>query len=188
MSVFYTSDSHYMHGRCATEFRGFTNSEEHDALLIANWNRVVGRDDIVYHLGDVTGGSLKGLAYIQFLNGRKRLIAGNHDIVNPMHREWFKYLPAYLAVGFEAVMPFARRKVAGMQFLMSHFPYAGGGDHTLEERHAQYRLPDMGLPLVHGHVHDLFTERGRGLNVGVDRWDFTPVHEDVIIEWLKRMQ
>ena len=187
MTVFYTSDTHFMHGRCATEFRSYKNSEEHDALLVYNWNQMVRKNDIVYHLGDVTGGSLKGLAYIPKLNGRKILIAGNHDVVNPMHRDWFKHLPKYLEVGFEAVMPFARRKVAGMQFLMSHFPYQNQGDHTDEERHSQYRLPDMGLPLVHGHVHDLFTERGRGLNVGVDQWDFTPVPEDVIVDWLKRV-
>jgi len=186
MTTHYLSDSHFEHPRCATEFRGFSGSEEHDELLVENWNRVVRKDDRVFHLGDVTGGSLRGLSYIPKLNGRKILIAGNHDVVNPMHREWFKYLPKYLEAGFEAVMPFARRKVAGMQFLMSHFPYTG--DHTDEERHTQYRLPDKGLPLVHGHVHDLFTERGRGLNVGVDRWNFTPVHEDAVVEWLKRMQ
>lgn len=186
MSVFYTSDTHFGHERIIELcYRPFESAEDMNLSMVDSWNTVVRPDDIVYHLGDVTGGSLAPLRYIKALNGRKILIAGNHDACHPMHRDWLKRIPFYLEAGFEAVMPFARRKVAGMQFLMSHMPYYA--DHTDEPRHAQYRLPDLGMPLVHGHVHTLYTERDRGLNVGVDVWNYTPVAEDVIVEWLKRV-
>ena len=29
----------------------------------------------------------------------------------------------------------------------------------------------------HGHVHGLYKVRDRGVNVGVDVWDFTPVQD-----------
>lgn len=186
MSVFYTSDTHFGHARIIELCeRPFGSVAEMDDLLVEWWNLTVKPNDIVYHMGDVTSGSFGPLEHIQKLNGRKILIAGNHDACHPMHREWLKYLPKYLDAGFEAVMPFARRKVAGIEFLMSHFPYSA--DHTDEPRHAQYRLRNNGMPLVHGHVHTLYTERDLGLNVGVDKWNYIPVREDYIVEWLKRV-
>lgn len=188
MSVFYTADTHFGHERIIELCnRPFDSVEEMDQQMVKRWNEVVREDDIVYHLGDVTGGSTKPLVNVRLLNGRKILIAGNHDACHPMHRQWLKHLPLYLEAGFEAVMPFAKRKAAGVTFLLSHLPYQNGGDHTLGERYTQFRLPDLGLPLVHGHVHTLFKERGNGLNVGVDQWDFYPVREDVVHDWLKRV-
>lgn len=188
MSVFYTSDTHFGHARIIELCeRPFGSVAEMDDLMVEWWNLTVKPSDIVYHMGDVTSGSFGPLEHIQKLNGRKILIAGNHDACNPLHRDWVKHLPKYLDAGFEAVMPFMRRKVAGIEFLMSHFPYQGAGDHTEGERYSQYRLPDLGLPLVHGHVHTLFKEQGRGLNVGVDQWNFVPVSEDIIVDWLKRV-
>lgn len=185
--VFYTSDTHFGHARIVELCdRPFSSVEDMNAGLVERWNSVVRPKDIVYHMGDVTGGSLAPLEHIQKLNGRKILIAGNHDACHPMHRDWYKHLPKYLDAGFEAVMPFMRRKVEGIQFLMSHMPYAGAGDHTEGERYTQYRLPDMGLPLVHGHVHTLYREKDRGLNVGVDVNDYAPVPESAVAEWLKR--
>ena len=57
--VYFTSDTHFNHaniiGFCS---RPFKNVNEMNETLIANWNRVVGVDDIVFHLGDFClGGS-----------------------------------------------------------------------------------------------------------------------------------
>ena len=51
MSMYFTSDTHFGH-RFAAERRGYPNREEMDEDLITHWNRVVGKDDLVYHLGD----------------------------------------------------------------------------------------------------------------------------------------
>ena len=56
--------------------------EEMDEGLIQNWNRVVGKDDLVFNLGDfafATNGRWKEL--INRLNGHIHLILGNHDVV-----------------------------------------------------------------------------------------------------------
>lgn len=60
--VFFTSDTHFTHANiirfCS---RPFKNVEEMDETMIANWNRVVGENDIVFHLGDFCmGGSANG--------------------------------------------------------------------------------------------------------------------------------
>ncbi len=50
--VFFTSDTHFNHTNiirfCS---RPFKDVEHMNETLIANWNRVVGPDNIVFHLG-----------------------------------------------------------------------------------------------------------------------------------------
>ena len=47
-------------------------------MKLPKWNKKVGTNDLVYHLGDVVM-NRKHIAIIASLNGRKRLILGNHD-------------------------------------------------------------------------------------------------------------
>lgn len=51
--VYFTSDTHFYHSNII-DFckRPFKNVEDMNETLIENWNRVVGQDDIVFHLGD----------------------------------------------------------------------------------------------------------------------------------------
>lgn len=61
-----------------------------DEALVANWNRVVGPKDKVYHLGDVVI-NRKALKILSRLNGEKVLIKGNHDIFRAEeYLEYFK--------------------------------------------------------------------------------------------------
>ena len=52
-NIFFTSDTHFGQQR-ALELsrRPFTCVEEMDRTIMANWNTIVGKDDIVIHLGD----------------------------------------------------------------------------------------------------------------------------------------
>ena len=48
-----------------------------------NWNRAVGKDDIVFHLGDFClGGSAIWAQVRERLNGHIYLCMGNHDLKN----------------------------------------------------------------------------------------------------------
>jgi calcineurin-like phosphoesterase family protein len=78
---FFTSDTHFGHRNVIKyDNRPFVSVEEHDNTIIDNWNRVVGKKDEVYHLGDFTmGGKAKALYYLGRLNGKIHLIRGNHD-------------------------------------------------------------------------------------------------------------
>lgn len=191
--TFYTSDHHFQHARISElSGRPFATVEEMDEALIANWNAVVAPEDLVWVLGDYALGDWrKALGYLTRLHGRKRLIEGNHDRCWQGHRDGWKYQRAYLDAGFETVSAFARTKLPptprqqtarepGRSVLLSHFPYYA--DHTTDARHNQFRLRDEGAWLVHGHVHGAFTVKDRGVNVGVDRWGFTPVPAESVAQ------
>jgi calcineurin-like phosphoesterase family protein len=81
---FYISDTHFGHvsiiNDCA---RPFSSTDEMDAEIVRRWNAAVGRDDIVYHLGDFGFPGKDRLALgrlFHSLNGRKILIIGNRDL------------------------------------------------------------------------------------------------------------
>lgn len=62
------------------KWRGFKDSEEHDNYLISQWNKTVRKKDIVYILGDVTMETDKHYYKLDQLNGRKKVVLGNHDL------------------------------------------------------------------------------------------------------------
>lgn len=96
-NVLFTADPHVGHERI-TELvdRPFASVQEMDDALVARWNAVVG---------------VSGLARLSTMNGRKRLVSGNHDACWPGLRNGGNHLPAYLEAGFEAVTPFATTKL-----------------------------------------------------------------------------
>jgi len=169
----------------------------HSDMLARRWDSVVGKDDIVYYLGDLSmdgkANAETAIDWIRARPGTKRLIPGNHDPVMPgVNRDAGKWMVRYLHA-FEWVFPYYRYKVAGTNVLMSHFPYQGGGDHTEVERFGQYRLPFLGEWLLHGHTHsdqktwasEEYSGSHRQIHVGVDAWDYTPVAMDTIAEIIK---
>jgi calcineurin-like phosphoesterase family protein len=182
MSVFYTSDHHFGH-RLVAGLRGFETVAHHDEFLIAEWEKRVHKEDHVWVLGDLcVSNPNAALEIVDSLPGVKHLISGNHDAVHPMHRNAHKWQRRYLEV-FESVQPFARRRISGLDVLLSHFPYERDRGAA---RYTQYRLPDNGAWLLHGHTHG--TERlvldengtGREIHVGLDAWDFAPVPQSTI--------
>ena len=86
-NLFFTSDTHFQHFN-VIEYcnRPFHSKEEMDSTLVKNWNSVVGKDDIIFVLGDFCFGGSKSWSYLlDALNGEKYLIWGNHD-KNPTHK------------------------------------------------------------------------------------------------------
>ncbi|NCU33190.1 MAG: hypothetical protein EOM23_09735 [Candidatus Moranbacteria bacterium] len=82
MNIFFTADTHFGFDKIKIpKERPWNSAEEMDSDLIHNWNSVVGKNDIIYHLGDFSKiqsyDTVK--SYIQQLNGKIILIAGNHD-------------------------------------------------------------------------------------------------------------
>ena len=82
--VYIIADPHINHINLAVNYRGFASIEEHDELIISNWNKIVTKRDKVFVLGDL---AMKRTAIETFgkLNGSKVLIGGNHD--EPKHFE-----------------------------------------------------------------------------------------------------
>lgn len=114
---FVVSDTHFGHRNSWEKFkledgsplRPFTSTEEMDEAMVERWNAVVGEHDTVYHLGDVVI-NRKSLHHIKRLNGKKRLVRGNHDIFKDED---------YREVGFEKIYGV---RVFTDRFIMSHIP------------------------------------------------------------------
>jgi calcineurin-like phosphoesterase family protein len=183
-NVFYTSDTHFNHDFVA-QTRDFDTAEEHDEDLIERFNSVITKRDQLWILGDVFMGSVtEGLKQVSRLNGIKHLVLGNHDAAHPLHKKSHTKQRRFLEV-FESVHVHEQHVINGHKVLLSHFPFEG--DHAdREDRYTQWRLPDEGLPLLHGHVHDRWEKNGRQFNVGVDH-NPTPVSVDAVGEWLANL-
>jgi len=132
--------------------------EEMNAEMTRRWNETVRPDDVVYHLGDFAfGGRDKAAGFLAGLNGRVRLVLGNHDRLK---------VGDYYAMGFDRVydMPVIIRDFV----VLSHAPL-----HWV-------KAPMFNL---FGHVHDSESYPTMTRNsccVCVERWDYRPVALDQI--------
>jgi calcineurin-like phosphoesterase family protein len=100
---------------------------EMNETIINNWNQIVKKEDIIYHLGDFGFGSKEELQEIfDRLNGQKYLIMGNHD------RKNIKY---YSNLGFIEVY---KTKYELDKYIFSHEPII---------------VPNNKIN-IYGHIHD----------------------------------
>lgn len=194
--IHYWSDLHLGHEFVA-KLRGFTPAgdaeawEMHDWHLQLAWMENVKPKDHIWILGDISGGRNEDYALdlIASMPGIKHLISGNHDSVSSIHRNAWKQQAKFLEV-FASVQDFARHKVKKQDFLLNHYPYNGDHDGR-PDRYTEYRLQNVGIPLVHGHVHDAWDQKTAGwlgtpmMNVGVDHWMGRPANTEDIIDWLR---
>lgn len=171
-NIYFTSDHHFYHNNILEfEDRPYETLEEMHEGLIATWNATINKDDIVYHLGDfVFGGYDKWTNILSQLNGKKRLVKGNHDqskIVRKLNREgWFD---EYHEVGTYI-------KHQKYQLWLTHYPMDIG------LRPMKYSLS--------GHIHSTPNRLLNQVNLGVDSplnfgMEFgKPIHIDQVIEYL----
>lgn len=180
--IFFTSDPHFLHDLVA-KTRGYESAEEHDAVLIETINKTVTKRDTLWITGDLSMSSVTNtLDMVSKLNGVKRLVAGNHDSIHPLHKGSHNKMRRYLEV-FDSVHLAEQLSLGGQKFNLSHFPYKG--DHKPEERYVNWRLPVSNIPLICGHIHqewNLINEPENDLwqlNVGADH-RFSPFSSDEV--------
>ena len=165
--TFFTSDTHFGHANIIRFCnRPFQNVEEMNEVLIENWNKVVSKDDTVFHLGDFAfGGSSVWNSIIPRLNGHINLIIGNHDRKN-LRQGYMSY--------FDMVVPQLQIEIEDNSIYLNHYQFLCYG--------GSYR----GVWQLFGHVHSgpqadgLDISRLRVLlptqyDVGVDNNNFTPI-------------
>lgn len=195
MTSWFTADTHFGHANIVTLGGGrpFATIDEHDETLIERWNARVRPGDDVQHLGDfsMSVGAMERV--MPRLNGHISLVAGNHDRCWTSHpgrgraEKAVRATPRYAAAGFVdvSVTGHGYMTVGGIDVMVSHLPATG--DHTASDRYATQRPRPGVLPLVCGHVHELWRTSGRQVNVGVDQWDFAPVSEEQLVEVLRAL-
>ena len=160
MARHWIADLHLGHSSVAKR-RGFETSEDHDSVIASQLSGLNSGDE-VWVLGDISSGKPEdedyALATLQnitmFVGVRFHLIAGNHDSVSSIHRNGFKKQAAWLDV-FDSIQQFGVVKISRKHVLMNHYPYAKSGDGPGRGtgRYLNFRMPEMGMPLIHGHTH-----------------------------------
>jgi calcineurin-like phosphoesterase family protein len=190
---FFTSDQHFGHAnilKYEPEARGqFRNTDAMDSAIVDAWNSVVGSDDEVYCVGDMSFKESILRDYLPHLNGRKILIVGNHD---PFFKHMIDRKTKEIGIQRSIEAGFAEAHVELLIEVdgigtakLSHFPYWPSRPDLCEDYDLRY--PDLRPKyegedlLLCGHVHSLWREHAeagrRMLNVGVDVWDMTPISE-----------
>ena len=154
MTIFVISDTHFGHEKIlqfktadGSNLRTFSCVEEMDEYMVERWNSVVTPSDIVYHLGDVYFG--KGHVHLSRLNGKKRLVLGNHDNVKA----------EALTKNFQKILLW--RMFPEHNCLLTHLPV-----HKSTLYKVRYNL--------HGHVHRNSLEDRDYINCSTEVLDYTP--------------
>lgn len=157
--VFFTSDTHFGSERTRVlSRRPFASVEEMNWALVANWNRTVGPQDTVWHLGD-----FGDLAFAAHLNGSIRLVLGNYEVDairrDPAYRQELER--TFASVDLSRVI----RTADGEQLHLSHKPSAA----------------DREMFNAFGHIHGRQKCKRFGLDVGVDGNHFAPLSEEDLL-------
>ncbi len=165
--VFFTSDTHFNHaniiGFCK---RPFKSVEAMNEALIANWNRVVGPDDVVFHLGDFClGGAAEWTKVLDRLNGKIYLIMGNHDMKN---------LRQGFMDRFEMITMQMHIEIGKQKIYLNHYPFLcyGGAYRDVWQLFGHVHTSAYNTGIDAPRLDILFPMQ---YDVGVDNNDFTPV-------------
>ena len=152
--IWFTADNHFGHANIIRYCdRPFESAEEMDDAMIAQWNKAVDHEDIVYHLGDFTlGNKLTARRYFLRLNGMIRVL------INPWHhdRRWLggDYYNAS-SRKIEYMRPIAVLEYK-LPIILCHYAFA-----NWDRKH-------YGSWHLHGHSHGEYEAPGKILDVGVD--------------------
>lgn len=173
MNIFFISDTHFGHANIL-KFKGldgngvrpqFKTVEEMNETMISRWNGAVGEHDKVYHLGDVCfGGIDTARTVLPRLNGRKRLILGNHD--NVRGHELYKY--------FDKIVV-SQKFNEGRGFVATHIPIH---DTSIDKARINFNL--------HGHIHERPDVSPQHVNISVEKTNYTPIHLDEVIKIMEK--
>ena len=186
-NTWFTSDLHISHANiCALSDRPFDSVDEMNANIVEWWNKIVRPEDVVYILGDLCMGKMDdSLPIAGQLRGHKILVPGNHDRCHPKFtgKKTVDFWEGryHNEAGIEIFLDLNPRINVGhhKKVQASHFPYMGDHDGT-EDRYTKLRPIDRGEPLIHGHVHGAWRQKGRMVNVGLDAWGGNLIREDLL--------
>lgn len=160
MRKFVISDTHFYHKNIIKYCdRPFSDPHHMNEVLVANWNSVVGPDDVVLHVGDFAMGPKENWSIIrQRLNGKIHLHLGNHD----------KDAAFMRGIGIDEVYENRVIEHNGVTLFLNHFP-------EFAVRKADYHL--------YGHVHDKtpYNQPKWARNMSVEVIGYTPMPLDQVV-------
>ena len=177
-NIFITADHHLGHENIIKFCeRPFQSTEEMDQALICNWNKIVGKDDIVYHLADLTLGDFATARhYLAQLNGKIQVLANHwHHDKRWLPKNYFGPItleyPMATDIGHVNILPpLVVLEIEGMgnegrplAVTLCHYPLA-----VWDRKH-------YGAWHLYGHTHKPDNSGEFRLNVGVDCMNYHPI-------------
>ena len=165
--IYITSDCHFSHKniiKYEPESRGqFTDINEMNETLVANWNSVVKPEDTIYVVGDFFMGPLTSIEPIlSRLHGRIILVRGNHDTEPRIN--------LYRQHGIE-VKDIAYINYKGKFFTLCHFPYDSAEFAKMVSANNEECI------FLYGHIHSNAPQGfvNNTYHIGVDTNNLTPI-------------
>lgn len=186
--VFISSDTHYAHKnicRGVTDWRtqdgevpvgstrDFETIEQMNNRLVNGINNVVGQDDTLIMLGDVSFGGFEniGIFLDRLICKNIHLILGNHDTHIENNRE-------NIQSRFLSVQHYLEVNINDKNFVLCHYPLQS------------WNGLNKGVIQLHGHVHLPANRKfgnGKRMDVGVDGNDMVPYSIDGIIKIMNKI-
>ncbi len=160
----FISDTHFNDPRITPEFnpyfRPFKSVKEQNRTMLDMINANVGKNDRLFHVGDVSVDP-DGILLLKKVKCKHRtLVLGNHDVDDPEK------------------MPLLMDAFDGHVWEYTDFSPMDGSQ-WLHLNHYPTKAVDDAFNIV-GHVHGLWKVQPNMINVGVDAWHFKPVSLDTI--------
>lgn len=141
--------------------------ETMNQTLIDNWNQVVGDNDLVFYLGDLSNRGQKATQEItNQLKGKIYFVLGNHDqykMINSLNR--FEMIADYISLNVK----YGKKPQERIQICLFHYPIS-----NWDRQH-------YGSWHLHGHSHQMKVKHDpqyyqqKVLDIGCNGWDYTPV-------------
>ena len=185
-NIFFISDLHLFHKNVIKfDNRPFADVEEMHVEMIKRWNNVVGENDIVYNLGDLSFGRSDGTKwFVHSLKGKIIHIMGNHDkmkdIISLGRMDGVHEYGTEIWIKDED-NDGLRGCNGYQQIIMSHYPIFS------------WNRSHYGSWHLHGHTHGslMATQqeyyKRKVMDVGCPRIDYTPIsYEQVKAEMKKK--
>jgi len=158
--VWLTSDTHFGDENARKwRHRPFDTVGEMNEAMVSRWNEVVGKDDLVYHLGDVAVTD-DDLRYVKRLNGEIRLLMGNHDL----KRDRSILNDLFHIIEPDPFIITANDDWDEVNIRLCHYPIQ-----------RLFEVDGKECYTACGHVHNLWTVARKMVNVGTENWNFRPI-------------
>jgi calcineurin-like phosphoesterase family protein len=162
--IYFTSDTHFNHTNIIKYCdRPFEDINEMNKVLIKNWNKRVGKREIIYHLGDFGFGKIEDI--LNRLNGQIILIQGSHEKSAFIHKDRFKEIVPLKEILYQ------KQAIVLCHYAMRVWP---------KSHYNSWHL--------FGHSHGTLEPIGKSWDVGVDNNNFTPLSFNEIKEIMDKRE
>jgi calcineurin-like phosphoesterase family protein len=169
--TFFTSDTYFGRVNAISLFkRPFSDVEEMNIEIVKKWNSKVGKNDIVYHLGNFAWDPITASFAIELLNGKIFFLTGNSDdslqeVLTKNHRN-------------KKIIKDQIIELPELNAVASHYPLEIWNGKDFDVMH------------FHGHSPELKTDLKNSLRINccIDNWDYYPVEYSTVLDIIKTIK